>query len=51
MYERLVKASVSVEENKLKDLIYHNFIIEIDNDQDDHDIQLSNVTKRKLVAF
>lgn len=51
IYERLVKAAVSVEENKLKDLIYHNFIIEIDHDLDDHDIQLGNVMKRKLVAF
>lgn len=51
IYERLVKASVSVEENKLKDLIYHNFIIEIDHDLDDHDIQLGNVMKRKVVAF
>lgn len=51
VYERLIKASVSVEENKLKDLIYHNFIIEIDNDLDDNDIQLGNVKKRKVVAF
>lgn len=51
IYERLVKASISVEENKLKDLIYHNFIIEIDHDLDDHDIQLGNVMKRKVVAF
>lgn len=51
VYERLAKAAVSVEENKLKDLIYHNFIIEIDNDLDDHDIQLGNVKKRKIVAF
>lgn len=51
VYERLVKAAVSVEENKLKDLIYHNFIIEIDNDMDEHDIKLGNVAKRKLVAF
>lgn len=51
VYERLVKAAVSVEENKLKDLIYHNFIIEIDNDLDEHDIQLPNVKKRNLVAF
>ena len=51
IYERLVKASVSVEENKLKDLIYHNFIIEIDHDLDEHDIQLGNVMKRKVVAF
>jgi len=51
VYERLIKAAVSVEDNKLKDLIYHNFIIEIDNDLDDHDIQLGNVMKRKVVAF
>lgn len=51
IYDRLVKASVSVEENKLKDLIYYNFIIEIDHDLDDHDIQLGNVMKRKVVAF
>lgn len=51
IYERLVKASISVEENKLKDLIYHNFIIEIYHDLDDHDIQLGNVMKRKVVAF
>lgn len=51
IYERLVKATVSVEENKLKDMIYHNFIIEIDHDFDDHDIQLGNVMKRKVVAF
>ena len=51
IYERLVKASVSVEENKLNALIYYNFIIEIDHDLDDHDIQLGNVMKRKVVAF
>ncbi len=51
IYERLVKASVSIEENKLKDLIYHNFIIEIDHDLDEHDIQLGNVMKRRVVAF
>lgn len=51
VYERLVKAAVSVEENKLKDLIYHSFIIEIDNDFDDHDIKLSGVMKKRLVAF
>ncbi len=51
VYERLEKAAVFVEENKLKDLIYHNFIIEIDNDMDDHDIQMGNVAKRKMVAF
>ena len=47
IYERLVKASISVEENKLKDLIYHNFIIEVDHDLDDHDILLGNVMKER----
>lgn len=51
VYERLVKASVSIDENKLKDLIYHNFIIEIDHDLDDHDIQMTSVMKKRLVAF
>lgn len=51
VYERLVKAAVSIEENKLKDLIYHNFIIEIDNDFDDHDIKLTGVIKKRLAAF
>ena len=51
IYERLAKAAVSVEENKLKDLIYHNFIIEIDHDSDDHDIQLGNMMKRRVAAF
>ena len=51
VYERLVKAAALVEENKLKGLIYHNFIVEIDNDLDEHDIKLGNVMKRKIVAF
>lgn len=29
VYERLVRASASVDEEKLKDMIYHNFIIEM----------------------
>lgn len=51
VYERLVKASLSVEENKLKDMIYHNFIIEINNDSDEQDIKLTTVRKKKLIAF
>lgn len=51
VYERLLKASLSVEENKLKDMIYHNFIIEIHNDQDEHDIKIANVKKKRLEAF
>ena len=51
VFERLVKASVSVEENKLKDMIYHNFIIEINNDDDSHQFTIPNVKKKRLVAF
>lgn len=51
VYDRLVKASVSVEANKLKGMIYHNFIIEIENDQDEHDIKLTNVKKKRLISF
>ncbi|SHO53380.1 ATP-binding protein [Anaerocolumna xylanovorans] len=51
VYERLVKASVSVDENKLKDMIYHNFIIEIHNDNDEHDIEINNVKRKRLEAF
>ena len=51
VYDRLVKASVFVEENKLKDMIYHNFIIEIHNDDDSHSIRLTNVKRKRLEAF
>lgn len=52
IYERLVRAAVSVEPGKLKDLIYHNFIIEIANDNgENHVIQLNNVTRKRLEAF
>lgn len=51
VYERLVKASLSVEENKLKDMIYHNFIIEINNDDDEHDLKITNVKRKRLIAF
>ncbi len=51
IYERLVRASVSVEENKLKDMIYHNFIIEINNDDDSHQFTIPNVKRKRLMAF
>lgn len=52
IYDRLVRASVSVEPAKLKDLIYHNFIIELANDSGEHyAIQLNNTTKKRLEAF
>ncbi|MDD3240513.1 MAG: ATP-binding protein [Lachnospira sp.] len=51
VYERLVKASVTIDENRLKDTIYHNFIIEIHNDNDEHDIKITNVKRKRLEAF
>lgn len=49
--KRLANASVAVPEDKLKDMIYHNFIIEINNDDDEHEIQLTNIKRKRLVAF
>ena len=52
VYDRLVRAAVAVEPAKLKGLIYHNFIVEIENDNDDtRAIQLNNITKKRLEAF
>ena len=39
VYERLVRASASVDEEKLKDMIYHNFIIEIAHDDSSHSVE------------
>jgi hypothetical protein len=49
--KRLANASVAVPEDKLKDMIYHNFIIEVNNDNDEYEIQLNNIKKKRLVAF
>lgn len=49
--KRLANASTAVPEDKLKDMIYHNFIIEVNNDNDDHEIQLNNIKRKRLVAF
>ncbi len=51
VFDRLSRASVSVEENKLKDLIYRNFIVELDNDDDSHELTLNNVKRKRLKAF
>ena len=52
IYDRLVRAAVSVEPSKLKDLIYYNFIIEVANDDGEtHAIHLNNVTRKRLEAF
>ena len=49
--ERLVKATVVVDEEKLKGSIYYDFINEIQYDQDEHDITLKAFEKKRLVAF
>lgn len=49
--KRLANASAAVSEDKLKDMIYHNFIIEINNDNDELEIQLNNIKRKRLVAF
>lgn len=52
IYDRLVRAAGAIEPGKLKDLIYHNFIIEIANDSsENHAIQLNSVTRKRLEAF
>lgn len=51
IFERLVKATVHEDENKLKGHIYHDLINEIEHDDDSHDIRLANVKRKRLVAF
>ncbi len=51
IYDRLIKATAFVDENKLKDMIYHNFLIEIRNDDDSHGIHISNVKRKRFEAF
>lgn len=49
--KRLANASAAVPEDKLKDMIYHHFIIEINNDNNEHEIELNNIKRKRLVAF
>lgn len=49
VYDRLVKATSIIDNKKLKDMIYQNFIVEIKSD--DNDEFLSNNEKRRLVAL
>lgn len=49
VYDRLVRATATIDNKKLKDMIYQNFIVEIKNDESD-DI-LSNNEKKRLVAL
>ncbi|MCI9680372.1 MAG: hypothetical protein HFI26_03190 [Lachnospiraceae bacterium] len=49
VYDRLVRATSTIDNKKLKDMIYQNFIVEIKNDEDDE--ILSNNEKKRLVEF
>ncbi len=51
VYERLVKASINMDADKLKGMIYHNFINEIEFDDDSHEITLTSINRKRLVAF
>jgi len=49
IYDRLVRASSVIDEKKLKSTIYHQFIVEIENDENDE--ILSNNKKKRLAAL
>lgn len=47
-YERLVKANQTITESKFKSTIYHQFIVEIENDTSE---TLGNIKRKKLIAL
>ena len=47
-YERLVKANQAITESKFKSTIYHQFIVEIENDTSE---ALGNIKRKKLIAL
>lgn len=47
-YERLVKANQTITESKFKSTIYHQFIVEIENDTSE---VLGNIKRKKLIAL
>ena len=47
-YERLVKATQAITESKFKSTIYHQFIVEIENDTSE---VLGNIKRKKLIAL
>ena len=49
VYDRLVRATSTIDNKKLKDMIYQNFIVEIKNDESDE--ILSNNEKKRLIAL
>lgn len=51
VFDRLVRATVNEDEQKLKGRIYHDFINEIEHDDEEHEIRLTNVKRKRLTAF
>lgn len=51
IYIRLINATASVSENKLKDTIYYNLIVEIENDDGGEAGILSNVDRKRIVPL
>lgn len=51
VFERLVRATVYEDENKLKGRIYHDFINEVECDDESRDIRLTNVRRKRLASF
>lgn len=51
VFDRLVRATVNEDEHKLKGRIYHDFINEVEHDDEEHDIRLTNVKRKRLTAF
>lgn len=49
VYERLMKATSVIDDKKLKEMIYQNFIVEIKNDENDE--ILTHNKKRRLIAL
>ena len=49
VYERLMRATAVIDNKKLKDMIYQNFIVEINNDENDE--ILTHHKKGRLVAL
>ena len=50
-YERLLQAAVYEDENKLKGRLYHEFLNEVEHDEESRSIQLKNIERKRLIAF
>lgn len=51
IYDRLVRVTDYEEEEKLKGRIYYDLLNEIEHDDGTHDIQLSNIKRKRLRSF